>query len=258
VKHLGIKPTKPKVAFFDFTCCEGCQLQIANKEESLIDLLALVEVVNFREVSSERGDDYTIAFIEGAVSRPDEIERLKKIRQNAGMLVALGTCACYGGVNAMKTRFPIGDVVREVYGDHPVETLPVRSVKEVVAVDFEIPGCPISKPEFESIVTHLILGADFSYKKYPVCVECKQNLNHCLLDEGKICLGSITRAGCNAVCIDGKLPCYGCRGPADEHNWPSLKNALIQKGFSPDQIQEKIAFFNSLNEVTGYESEHEH
>lgn len=249
--YAGIELIKPKIAFFDFTCCEGCQLQIANKEETLMDFLSLVEIVNFREISSGEGVDYEIAFIDGAVSRQDEIVRLKEIRKNAKFLVALGTCACYGGINALNNRFSIEDAVREVYGNNPVETLPVKGIKEVVKVDFEIPGCPISKAEFEEIILHLVLGADFSFKKYPVCVECKQNFHHCLLDEGKICLGPITRAGCDAICIRGKLPCYGCRGPAIEHNWPSLKQILIEKGFSQEQILEKITFFNSFHEVSG-------
>lgn len=250
MEYLGIEIKKPKVAFFDFTCCEGCQLQIANKEDTLIDLLSLVEVVNFREISSEKGDDYQIAFIEGAISRQDEVDRVKEIREKTGTLVALGTCACYGGVNTLKNKFPLEGTVKEVYGDDPKETLPVKSVREVVHVDFEIPGCPISKAEFENIVTHLVLGADFRYHSYPICVECKQNLNHCLLEEGKICLGPITRAGCDAVCINGKLPCYGCRGPAAEQNWPSLKSILLENGFSLEQIEEKTSFFNSLSEVT--------
>jgi len=250
LEYLGIELKKPKVAFFDFTCCEGCQLQIANKEDTLIDFLSMVEVVNFREISSEERHDYDIAIIEGAISRQDQIDRLKKIRENAKMLVAMGTCAVCGGVNIIANKFSVQELVNTVYGDNTVETLPVKSVKEVVKVDFEIPGCPILKAEFESIVIHLVLGADFKFKKYPVCVECKQNLNHCLLDEGKICLGPITRAGCDAICINGKLPCYGCRGPADEHNWPSLKQILIEKGFTLEQIDEKISFFNSLNEVT--------
>jgi coenzyme F420-reducing hydrogenase gamma subunit len=57
---------KPKVAFFDFAGCEGDQLQVANLEEKLLDLLELVEVVNFREVISQKSDDYDIAFIEGS------------------------------------------------------------------------------------------------------------------------------------------------------------------------------------------------
>ena len=156
--YPGIELVKPKIAFFDFTCCEGCQLQIANKEDTFVDFLSLVEVVNFREISSGEGVDYEIAFIDGAVSRQDEIARLKEIRKNARILVALGTCACYGGVNVIKNRFSVEDAVREVYGNSPVETLPVKSIKEVVKVDFEIPGCPISKAEFEDIILHLVLG----------------------------------------------------------------------------------------------------
>ncbi len=249
MEYLGIEIEKPKVAFFDFTCCEGCQLQIANKEDTLIDFLSLVEVINFREISSDEGDNYDIAFIEGSISRKDQIERLNEIRAKAKMLVSIGTCAVFGGINKLANRFSEKDLINEVYGDNPKDTIPVKSVKEVVKVDFEIPGCPISKAEFENIILHLVIGADFNYKKYPVCVECKQHLNHCLLDKGKICLGAITRAGCDAPCPTGKLPCYGCRGPADEQNWDSLKKILIEKGFSEDEIKEKTTFFNSLNEV---------
>lgn len=254
MKYLGIDIPKPKVAFFDFTCCEGCQLQIANKEDSLIDFLALIEVVEFREISSDKSDDYEIAFIEGAISRQDQVDRLKKIRENAKVLVSMGTCACFGGVNKIANKFSTKELVKEVYGDHQVETMPVKSVKEVVDVDLEIPGCPINKSEFEKIVMHIIMGVNFEFKKYPVCIECKQNLNHCLLDEGKICLGTITRAGCDAFCPSGKLACYGCRGPAEEHNWPSLKQILLEKGFSIEQIQEKLSFFNSLSEITNEEN----
>ena len=81
MEYLGIKIEKPKVAFFEFTCCEGCQLQISNKEDALIDLLSLVEVVNFREISSDQKDNYDIAFIEGAISRQDQIDKIKKIRK---------------------------------------------------------------------------------------------------------------------------------------------------------------------------------
>ena len=69
MKYLGIDPQRVKVGVFDFTCCEGCELQLANKEESLLDFLSLLEVVNFREVSSRRGQDYDIALVEGSISR---------------------------------------------------------------------------------------------------------------------------------------------------------------------------------------------
>ena len=181
MEYLGIPVKKIKVAFFDFTSCEGCQLQLLNNEEHLPDFLSLIEIVNFREISSRSRDDYEIAFIEGAVSSHEEIERVKEIRKKARFVAAMGTCACFGGVNAIKNNFSINEVVDEVYEKNKPSTLPVKSIKEVIDVDYEILGCPISKTEFEQVVISLALGSVIERKKYPVCVECKQNLNHCLL-----------------------------------------------------------------------------
>ena len=102
MKYLGIEPIKPRLAVFDFTSCEGCELQLANGEETLVEFLGSIDVVDFREISSARGDDYDIAMIEGAITRSDEIDRLLKIREKATTLIALGTCACFGGVNKLK------------------------------------------------------------------------------------------------------------------------------------------------------------
>ena len=145
MKYLGIEPTRPRIAVFDFTGCEGCELQLANKEETLVDFLQAVEIVNFREISSWQGGPYDVALLDGAITRPDEVERLKQIRKQAKVLVALGSCACFGGVNRLKNAFDLDQANREVYGDSPKETLPTRSMKEVVPVDLEIPGCPVSK-----------------------------------------------------------------------------------------------------------------
>ena len=64
MNYLGIEPARPRVAVFGFTGCEGCQLQLANRESNLPDFLALLEIRNFREISSERLDDYDIALVE--------------------------------------------------------------------------------------------------------------------------------------------------------------------------------------------------
>ena len=97
---------KPKVAFFDFAGCEGDQLQIANLEEELLDLLGQVDVVNFREVMKERSDNYDIAFVEGSCTRLHDEERLKEIRKNAKYVVAIGSCAAIGGINQIHFRKP--------------------------------------------------------------------------------------------------------------------------------------------------------
>ena len=120
---LGIPISRPNVAFFELSSCEGCQLQIVNNESTLLDFLSLVNVVAFREAMTEKADNYDIAFVEGSVTRTDEIERLTAIRKNAKVLVAFGSCACFGGVNQLKNRFKDPAwVKKQVYGEHPIET----------------------------------------------------------------------------------------------------------------------------------------
>lgn len=246
MKYLGIEPNKPKIAVFDFTCCEGCELQLANKEETLGAFLQAVEVVNFREVSSSRSDDYEIALIEGAISRSDEVERLMRIRERARVLVALGSCACFGGVNRMKNGHDLVRANREVYGDHPKPTQPVRSVSEVVEVDLEIPGCPVSKDEVERIVQHLIWDVPYNFPAYPVCLECKQRFTVCMFEKGQLCLGPITKAGCDAPCPAAGLGCWGCRGPAEEANVDEFLAIARERGFSGREIQERLRFFGGF------------
>ena len=147
MQHLRIQQKRPKIAVFDFTGCEGCELQLTNKEETLGAFLKAVEIVRFREASSDEGDDYEVALIDGAVSRPDEIERLKAIRKQAKILVAMGACSCFGGVNRMKNAYDLDEANREVYGDYPKETIPTMAVGEVVPVDLQILGCPPTKDE---------------------------------------------------------------------------------------------------------------
>ena len=251
MKYLGIELQKVRVGVFDFTGCEGCELQLSNNEDSLLDFLSLLEVVNFREVSSDQGQDYDVALVDGNISRADEVERIKDIRAKAKVLVAMGSCACFGGVNQQKNRFEIDDVVKEVYGEHAVETDKVRRIADVVKVDLEIPGCPVSKAEVERIVVNVVLGADITLPKYPVCVECKQKLNTCVVDLGQICLGPVTRAGCDAVCPTGKVGCLGCRGPAEDANYESLKQILMDKGHSESAIVERMRFYGAFNGMVG-------
>ncbi|MCK5220048.1 MAG: cytochrome B, partial [Candidatus Aminicenantes bacterium] len=142
--------SKPKVAFFDFACCEGCQLQIANLEEDVIGLTNLVEVVEFREVLTGSAPEYDIAFIEGSITRKVDEERIKDIRERSKLLVAFGQCAVSGGINRLKNnRKCLDEVKKEVYGDSynmpHLDTYLTKGVDEVVKVDFHIPGCPIDK-----------------------------------------------------------------------------------------------------------------
>jgi sulfhydrogenase subunit delta len=246
--YLGVPLMKPKVAFFELSSCEGCQLQIVNNEATLLDFLSLVEVVAFREAMTEKNDDYAIAFVEGSVTRSDEIDRLKLIRKNAGVLVAFGSCACFGGVNQLKNRFKDPAwVKKQVYGDHPIATndssMPLDAF---VTVDLKIYGCPIKKEEVEKIVTNLVLGKSIVQPKYPVCMECKANENTCLFDVGEPCLGPITRGGCDSWCPNSRFGCWGCRGPAEDANVEQMKEIMKKYGFSEETMLDRLECFGGF------------
>ena len=243
---------KPKVAFFDFTSCEGCQLDVLNVEAELLDLLAAVDIVNFREVKTERGDNYDIAFIEGSISRESEIPRLQKIRNQAKVVVALGACACIGGVNCLKNSLPMAEALKIVYQDDAryYDTMPARPIDAVVPVDYYVRGCPISTEEFLKVTKALLLGKKPEIPNYPVCVECKMAGNVCVFERGMFCLGPVIRAGCNAICITSGRYCWGCRGLVDDPNLNSEKEILHKYGLTVDQVMERFNIFNAYQEVT--------
>ncbi|MDA8418494.1 MAG: NADH:ubiquinone oxidoreductase [Desulfobacteraceae bacterium] len=244
--YLGVPVKRPKVAFFELSSCEGCQLQMLNNESSLLAFLDLVEIVRFREAMSGGGDDYEIALVEGSVTRSDEVERLKIIRAQARLLVALGSCACFGGVNQLKNRFPLDWVKREVYGEHPIDTAPARPLSDFVAVDLKIYGCPVKKEEVERIVTDLVIGKDIAYPDYPVCMECKANGNLCLFELGEPCLGPVTRAGCDAWCPNSRAGCWGCRGPATDANLAQMLAIMDERGFSRETVIDRLECFGGF------------
>lgn len=245
--YLGVPVYRPKTAFFELSSCEGCQLQLLNNEASLLAFLSLVDVVNFREAMTEKSDEFDIAFVEGSVTRSDEVERLKKIREKAKVLVAFGSCACFGGVNQLKNRFSIEWTKKEVYGNHLVDTEFARPLEDIVKIDLRIFGCPVKKEEVEKIVIHIATGKSVVYPRYPVCMECKANENICLFDLGEPCLGPITRAGCDAWCPTSRFGCWGCRGPADDANVEQLRAVLKRHGFSEETLLDRLECFGGFS-----------
>ena len=243
---------KPKVAFFDFTSCEGCQLDVLNLEGAeLLDLLNAVDIVNFREVKTERDDNYDIAFIEGSISRESEIPRLQNIRNRAKVVVALGACACIGGINCLKNHLPVDEALRIVYGKDSkyYDTIPARPTHAVIPVDYYVRGCPPTTTEFLKVVKALLLGKKPEIPNYPVCVECKMAGNVCVFERGMTCLGPVARAGCSAVCITSGRHCWGCRGLVDEPNVDSEKEVLQKYGLTVEQAVDKFKIYNTYAEV---------
>lgn len=242
---------KPKVAFFDFTCCEGCQLcAIDLTPEQLLDLIAVIDIVEFREAISEQSDTYDIAIVEGSITREQDVPRIKKIRETAKILITLGACSHIGGINALKNFQRKEDYTKAVYPQDPnkYETTTAKAVGEIVKVDAFIPGCPIDTGEFIRVVKNLVLGKKPDIPDYPVCVECKQKETVCVYEKGIQCLGPVIRAGCGARCPSNGGYCFGCRGMIPEPNVHSQKDIMQKYNLTFDQMMDKFKLFLNRNE----------
>jgi len=246
--------SKPRVAIFDFACCEGCQLQIVNLEEEILDLIGAVDVVEWREAMTESSEQYDIAIIEGSITRPEDEERIKKIRERAKVIVAIGACATIGGINKLKNNFDLDEVRECVYGDagrmEHLETGQTKGVDEVVKVDYKVHGCPMNGAEFTYVVRCLLMGKEPEIPDYPVCVECKMKENVCRWEYGEICIGPITRAGCGAKCPSAGFRCFGCRGYIDNPNVEAAKDVMEKYGLSVDDLRSKLVLFGSKQRPT--------
>ena len=243
--------SKPKVAFFDFASCEGCQLQVANMGELLLDVLGAIDVVEFREVMSEKWDkDYDVAFIEGSITDEHLEERIKKIRERAKVLVAYGSCACIGGVNGMKNSFELDEIRKYVYGkDYKLfPSSKTKPVHQVVKVDYKIPGCPVYLPEVVEVIKCILKGIPYAASDSPVCTECKLNENVCMYEKGIGCLGPVTRAGCNSWCVNNGNICYGCRGMVSNPAEKAAKDVLEKYKVPLKLVVNKMDMYNKCRE----------
>lgn len=240
--------TKPAVGIFGLTGCAGDQLAILNCEDRLLELVSLIDVRDFLMASSGGDADcpLDIALVEGAVLTGRDAERLRTIRERSKLVVALGTCAVWGGVAALDRGTDRRRLLEEVYGSAGLfyDAQPARGLREVVKVDLNITGCPIEKEHFLAAIANLLNGNPPLYPEYPVCTECRMLENNCLLIErGEFCCGPITAAGCNARCPNLRVACVGCRGPVADANPASLLAAFLEKGGDPRRIAARLRIF---------------
>jgi sulfhydrogenase subunit delta len=245
---------KPTVGIFGLTGCAGDQLVILNCEDRLLDLVALIDIKDFLMASSENNTEcpLDVALVEGAVVTTRDAETLRAVRQRAKILVALGTCAVWGGVAAMDRGKDRARLLDEVYGERGWEydSYPAQALHEIVKVDLRIPGCPIEKDQFLGAIAALLNGDTPVAAEYPVCTECRMRENNCLLIErGEICCGPITAAGCNARCPELRVPCVGCRGPMNDANSTALMDLFAEKGVDRQSIAARLRTFAPLGGI---------
>jgi sulfhydrogenase subunit delta len=245
---------KSRVAFFSLTSCEGCQFVLLDLGEKFFDFLRKVELIDFslvEEMPFPKGKvEIDVSFIEGLPIRKEEIELLKKIREESKILVALGNCAALGGIPEMKNYQGKERTIRFIYKRlNHIFNPEIKEIDNFVKVDFVIPGCPIDGEEFLKYANELIKGKIPEICQSPVCTECpKRGTKNCFLAKKETCLGLITLAGCRAICPKNDFPCLGCRGILKKAN---VKNFLkvLEKFQKKEEIEDNLEIFGIRDDI---------
>ncbi|MCX7885975.1 MAG: oxidoreductase [Verrucomicrobiae bacterium] len=266
-------PAKPKIAFYWCASCGGCEESVVDLAEDILIVAEAVDIVfwpcamDFKRADVEAMPDKSIAatMINGAIRSSEQEDMAHLLRRKSQVLIAYGSCAHTGGVPGLANQFSRERLLKFVYEDAPTmvneqKTRPqpvshddgheleipvlrnvVRTLDQVVEVDYYIPGCPPTPQLLKDAVMALLSGSlppkgSVLAPDLAVCNQCKrldtkpQDLSvaefkrphqiiadpeKCLLAQGLLCLGPATRGGCGAVCIEGNMPCTGCFGPVD-------------------------------------------
>ncbi len=242
---------KPKVGIFGLTGCAGDQLQILNCEDELLELATKVDFVDWVMVRSDNDFNCRLdyAFVEGVVATEGDLERLRKIRARSRTMIAIGTCAVWGGLPTMKNNLQPEVLQREVYaraGGEFLDTVEARPATSFADFDFSIPGCPIERSEFLATIRALLEGTLPELPAIPVCWECKTRENVCrVVYYDEVCCGAMTQGGCGARCPSHGVPCAGCRGPIEEPNYDANITMFAGRRISWKDIARKMSDFSA-------------
>jgi coenzyme F420-reducing hydrogenase gamma subunit len=241
-------PHKPTVAVHKFSSCDGCQLSILNLEDELLELASSIDIAYFLEATrATRPGPYDIAIVEGSITTEHEIEKIKQIRDESQTLVALGTCATAGGIQALRNFGDASALASRVYA-HPeylqyLDT--ATAISAHVRVDLELWGCPVNKSQVLDVIVSLLHNRRPNIPPYSVCLECKRSGVSCVMvAQGTSCLGPATQAGCGAICPGVGRGCYGCFGPLRNANLPALSTILQAKERLPGEAVRMLRSFS--------------
>ena len=290
--------TKPKVALYWSSSCGGCEEAVVDLNEAVLDVVEAVDIVfwpvamDFKvsDVAALQDGELAAAFINGAIRTSEQAEMVELLRRKAGAVVAFGACAWLGGIPGLANLYSREEILDFVYRDSPSTTdgdgvrpleefrapegtvrLPhfdedVRTLDQVIDVDYYLPGCPPPAGLIAQAVTALVEGrlpekGSVLAPEEPLCQECPRAVTkpddprlkgferpyeilidpeQCLLAQGLLCLGPSTRSGCGAACIAGNMPCTGCMGPTGrvvDHGAKTLSMiASLIEAHEPDEI----------------------
>jgi F420-non-reducing hydrogenase small subunit len=264
-------PDKPKVAFYWCASCGGCEESIVDLAENILDVVAAVDIVlwpvamDFKksDVLATPDGSILVSMINGAIRTSEQEEMAKLLRRKSKIVIAYGSCAHTGGIPGLANQFTREQIIKYVYEDSPTTinpemihpelkigsngnsvTLPaffevVRSLDQVIDVEYYLPGCPPTPKLLKQAIETLLSGnlppkGAVLAPDTALCEECPKKdskpndlsftdfkrshwtqiePNKCLLAQGIVCMGPATRGGCGGLCISGNMACTGCFGP---------------------------------------------
>ena len=272
---------KPKIAFYWCASCGGCEETVVDLAEDILGVVEKVDIVlwpvamdfKYKDIQAMPDKSIAATLLNGAIRSTEQEEMARLLRRKSIYLIAYGACAHLGGIPALANQFPREQILKFNYEDAPSvmnenkvrpqlkvtengrePTLPalhnvVRSLDQVVEVDYYVPGCPPTPKITKQAVTALlenrlppkgsVIAPDIA-----LCDECPRkatkpnNLSftefkrphqklmdptQCFLAQGIVCMGPSTRSGCEAACTCGGMPCTGCFGPTSRVRDQGLK-----------------------------------
>jgi sulfhydrogenase subunit delta len=245
-----VDQSKSKLGFYTLTCCEGCSFSVLFIDK-IMSLLERFDIMHFNLLKEKNIEsEIDLAFVEGTVTTTNEIEELQDIRSRSKFVVAMGTCACNGGIPAMKNFVESDSLRKYVYHHkkHPDSVL-ASGIGEYIQVDYYMRGCPIIKDEFVEFVENYLNETIIDPFSGSVCNQCPRKGKNCFLKEHAGCMGAITHGGCNALCTSNNIPCMLCRGPTDKANF-AMEIKLFKKfGLDVKEIHDRLNMFKNVEEV---------
>jgi coenzyme F420-reducing hydrogenase gamma subunit len=227
-------------------------------EDELLAVAGEVEIANFPEASRAivKGP-YDLSLVEGSITTPHDAERIHQVRRASKFLVTIGACATAGGVQALRNFQNIDDFVSIVYASPQyISTLKNSTpIDEHVFVDFELRGCPINKEQLLEVISAFLFARKPNIASHSLCVDCKLRGIPCVMvSQGIPCLGPITHAGCGVLCPAYNRGCYGCFGPMESPNTPSITEWWSKLGVKNRDIVRALRTFNAHAEEFRKES----
>ncbi|QWR78799.1 NADH:ubiquinone oxidoreductase [Candidatus Magnetomonas plexicatena] len=261
---------KPKLSMYWASACGGCEISLVNINEKILDVAANFDFyfcpclldTKKKDIEVLKDDEIAITFFNGAIRTEENEEMAHLMRKKSKLLIAFGSCSyegCIPGLSNLHTKAahfdsiylnnpsvdnPLGIVPKpETTVPEGVLTIPafyerVKTLSQVVSVDYSIPGCPPEPKQIWNVIEALIEGKALPPKgsilgagNSTVCIECERkkedkkisrfyrtyeiipDTETCLLEQGLICMGIATSDGCGALCPKVNMPCTGCYGP---------------------------------------------